>query len=515
MSDPIIELPLAPLERSLRELLPADLYATAWLDQSPDNLERVFEHLRTLLRILYDYMPPQLGASAPMPGMVRHASEEGALMFTDLSGFTPLMEANADRGTDGARILLGILNGYFAKMLEVVGKSGGELLEFTGDALLVEFPKNARNDQIAQAVRAGLRMQRAMQEFDSIEAETGTFSLGQRVGIHAGEFLTADIGTPNRMEHVLLGAAVQTAKRAEGAGSKGRVCLTLKAHEAVQDEFRFEPGEPGHMLVVDDLSDEQLGTFDIGISRRRMGGNILLDRSLEGLLSEIESMINRVESLAAFIPNSILRVLIENAARREIPPDFPVPTIMFVNLLGLPEAIEHARPEEIPSIITTFSKIFARTNAAVEAKGGVLKKVTYHLAGSDMLIMFGVPTAYSDDPMRAAEAALEIRKIILETEPPALEETVINIGCQVGMAFGPVFSAEIGEPRGRREFNVLGDTVNTAARLMGKAIGNRILMTESMQEQIKGKMNCESLGSMPLKGKAGRLKIYSLEGKLA
>ena len=90
MSDTIIELPLAPLERSLRELLPADLYATAWLDQSPENLERVFEHLRTLLRVLYDYMPPQLGASAPTPGMVRHAPEEGALMFTDLSGFTSI-----------------------------------------------------------------------------------------------------------------------------------------------------------------------------------------------------------------------------------------------------------------------------------------------------------------------------------------------------------------------------------------------------------------------------------------
>ena len=128
--------------------------------------------------------------------------------------------------------------------------------------------------------------------------------------------------------------------------------------------------------------------------------------------------------------------------------------------------------------------------------------------------MFGVPTAYSDDPYRAAEAALEIRKIILGTEPPAVEGTVINIGCQIGMAFGPVFSAEIGEPRGRREFNVLGDTVNTAARLMGKAIGNRVLMTEKLYEQIKDKINCESLGSMPLKGKAGRLKIYSLEGPL-
>ena len=43
-----------------RTLLPADLYAAAWVDPSPDTLMRVFEHLRTLLRILYDYVPRQV-----------------------------------------------------------------------------------------------------------------------------------------------------------------------------------------------------------------------------------------------------------------------------------------------------------------------------------------------------------------------------------------------------------------------------------------------------------------------
>src|SRR5258706_588696 len=49
--------PLATLEPRLRTLLPADLYALAWVDPSPATLTKVFEHLRTLRRILYDYMP--------------------------------------------------------------------------------------------------------------------------------------------------------------------------------------------------------------------------------------------------------------------------------------------------------------------------------------------------------------------------------------------------------------------------------------------------------------------------
>lgn len=506
--------PLAGLEPRLRTLLPSDLYAIAWLDQSPETLQRVFEHLRTLQRILHNYVPPQLAASLPSPGRVRYGWEEGALMFTDLSGFTPLMEANAARGQEGATALLGVLNAYFGEMIELIGKAGGELLEFTGDALLVQFPASKRRSGVAQAVRAGLRMQRAMERYASIETEIGTYSLGQRVGIHAGRFLTADIGTPRRMEHVLLGKDVQESKRAEGAGRTGRVCLTQAAYELVKDEFRFEPGGPGYQLVVDDLSDDELGTFDISLPRHRASSGVLLDRSTEGLVREIEEMVTLSEPLAAFIPDPVLNLLVESAAQREIPPDFPLPTIMFVNLIGPPESVDIATPEEVAAIVSNYSKTFALINAAVEARGGLLKKVTYHKSGSDMMIMFGVPTARTDDPTRAADAALAIRNIVLNAEPLMVGGSEVTTECQIGMAHGPVFAAEIGELRGRREFNTLGDTVNTAARLMGRALGNRIVITEALHEAIRDRFTCKSLGSMPLKGKTGRRKVFSLEEQL-
>src|SRR5688572_26506629 len=218
--------PLAEIEPRLRSLLPADLYAAAWLDPCQENLVMIFEHLRTLRFILYDYVPRQVAEKLPEPGEVRYEWQEGTLMFTDLAGFTPLMEANAARGSAGAETLLGVLNSYFSEMLEIISKSGGNLLEFTGDALLAVFPKNARSSDAVQALRAGLRMQRAMAHFANIETEQGTFSLRMRIGIHSGRFFTADIGAPRRMEHVLLGEAVHQTKRAEGAGETGRVCLT-------------------------------------------------------------------------------------------------------------------------------------------------------------------------------------------------------------------------------------------------------------------------------------------------
>jgi len=94
-------------------------------------------------------------------------------MFTDLAGFTKLMEANAVKGPEGAKDLLRQLTKYFSAMIAIISKSGGDLVEFTGDALLVVFPKNEKNDDALHAVRAGLRMQRAMKEFAEIETPSG------------------------------------------------------------------------------------------------------------------------------------------------------------------------------------------------------------------------------------------------------------------------------------------------------------------------------------------------------
>jgi adenylate cyclase len=101
---------------------------------------------------------------------------------------------------------------------------------------------------------------------------------------------------------------------------------------------------------------------------------------------------------------------------------------------------------------------------------------------------------------------------VTNMKPPSLGGREVTLECQIGMASGRAFAAEIGEPRGRREFNVIGDTVNTAARLMGRAVGNRILLTEDAYQAIKGHYDCESLGPMRFKGKAELIKIYSLLG---
>lgn len=501
--------PLANLETHLRALLPASLYADVWINPSGRNLTKVFNHLRTLQRILYDYLPRQVLASLPNPGENRSHWEEGTLLFTDLAGFTPLLEANATLGQEGATALWELFNDYFTEMISIVGKAGGNLLEFTGDAILVQFQTDQQKTDTARAVRVGLRMQRAMQRFSIIEIFGSEFSLGMRVGLHVGKFLAADLGTPRRMEHVLLGTAVQASKQAEGAGKVGFVCLTKEAQARVQDQFKFKNRDEDHVLILDDLTEEQLGDYDIVPARHRLPSMVLFDMSVDGLIQAISDAVEKVEPLASFIPGSILNLLVENAASRRLPPDFPEATLMFINLLGLPP-FETAGGEGESQILSTFSQAISLINAEIEARGGVMKKVTYHLAGPDIMVVFGVPNAHTNDSVRAANSALAIRDIVDRLEPISIGGEKLKVTCHIGMTRGRVFAAEFGETQGRREFNVMGDKVNTAARLMHEAKSGQILFSRDVLDTLEERFEIEDRGVIALKGKSVNLPLYAL-----
>lgn len=502
---------LIALEPRLRSLLTADLYARTWVNPDATTLMRTFEHLRTLQASLQDYVSREVSNARSQPGILWHRWLRGTLLFTDLAGFTTLVEASASQGNAAAEQLLSLVNDYFSSMIEVISKSGGNLLEFTGDAMLVQFPEDQKGLGMTRAVHTGLRMQRVMATF----ATPGTYqqlpALKMRIGIHTGQFVAANVGTPLRMEHVLLGRDVQLAKLAEGNGAIDRVCLTDSVAVQLRDRFTVEPWQSGYQLLGDQLEDDQLGEYDLAPMRRRMASPILFDRSPLGILTEIQAAVNLIEPLACYLPRPVLRLLVNHTAQRQIPPKLVQAAVIFVNLQGLPEAVDRSPGADVFPVIQQFSTAFALMNAAVESRGGVLQKVTYYAVGSNVLIHFGVLNTDSNLVNRAVTTAIAVRDLINQLEPPEADPTLPPLICRMGITTGTVFAAEIGEPRGRREFNILGDPVNTAARIVNQAKANQILLDASTCQQLAlDQVSLRSLGLVSLKGKAQPTELFDV-----
>ncbi|MDR9404254.1 MAG: adenylate/guanylate cyclase domain-containing protein, partial [Halothece sp. Uz-M2-17] len=420
--------------------------------------------------------------------------------FTDLAGFTSLTQTCSQQGAVGSRFLAQLLNTYFARTIDIISASGGDLLEFTGDATLVQFDDVNPEQATAKAVRAGLRLQRMMTEFNAIKTEAGFHPLGMRIGIHSGRFLTADVGTPMRMMRILLGQVVRLTKATEGTGVVGRVCVTEATTQYVKDHFQFSPHQPGYCLVEDDLSGEALGRFEIK-PRRRRKGSLLLNKTQEEMIREINDLIAKTTPLISYVAPPVLKLLVENARDRAIPPTLSGATVLFINLLGLPEAIDSATSKaEEQQLIEALSHLFAQINALVEAKDGFLQNWTYHLY-SDILIYFGVPTSRTDDSIRAVTVATQVLDLISHFPVVEMGEQRIEVECQIGLSWGTVFAGEIGQPHSRRDYNALGSPVNRAAYVMSQTPRNQIWITKAVVERIQFEQNLLNIDELPFRYK--------------
>jgi adenylate cyclase len=60
---------------------------------------------------------------------------------------------------------------------------------------------------------------------------------------------------------------------------------------------------------------------------------------------------------------------------------------------------------------------------------------------------------------------------------------------------------------------VLGDAVNTAARLMSRAEPNQILLTEELHQAIEQRFECLPYGTIALKGKSAPMPLFTLTGR--
>lgn len=349
-------------------------------------------------------------------------------------------------------------------------------------------------------------MQEEMKEFAKLEILGEEFKLGMRIGVHYGEFLTADIGTPHRMEHILLGDAVLHTKQAESRGKNGRVCLSPSTLELIKDEYEIELSEEGYGLIVAEVLED----YKPSVPKRRKSSMVLMDHSHDELVKVTSDALDKLEPLASFIPQPVLKLLIENASARGLPPDFPEPTLLFINLLGLPDNLYEIDEENTQILVTEFSRLISLINAEIETHGGVMKKVTYHHAGPDIMAFFGCPNSHTNNTERAVKAAQGIRTLVKRMKPIEIHKQSYKIQSHIGLNKGQAFAAEIGGRQGRREFNVLGNTVNTAARLMDFAQANQIILSESVYTSLGERYRVIEHKDVVLKGRSRTLTLYEL-----
>jgi class 3 adenylate cyclase/ABC-type dipeptide/oligopeptide/nickel transport system ATPase component len=174
-------------------------------------------------------------------------------------------------------------------------------------------------------------------------------------------------------------------------------------------------------------------------------------------------------------------------------------TVLFSDMSGYTSMTEKLDPEETKEIM---GKIFGEISKVVAKYGGFIEK----FIGDAVMALFGVPTAHEDDPVRAIKASREIHDVVSSLSTQFEKRIGKPLDMHTGICTGLVVTGEVNLEKGTH--GVLGDTINTAARLSGLAKPGEIVISPDTYHQAEGYFNFEALEPTTVKGKAEPIKTY-------
>lgn len=162
--------------------------------------------------------------------------KEVTILFSDIRGFTTFSEKNAPHET----VL--VLNEYLTAMTNVILENQGTINKFLGDGILAVFgaPKPDK-DHALHAVITASKMQKKMIQLNLNWKEKGGPCFETGIGIHSGQVITGNVGSPLRMEYTVIGDTVNLASRLESLNKeyKTKVIISKDVAEMVGNTFEL------------------------------------------------------------------------------------------------------------------------------------------------------------------------------------------------------------------------------------------------------------------------------------
>ncbi len=409
---------------------------------------------------LEPYVPRLVRSWDGVRGGVDAIELDGTLVSVDLSGFTALSERLAAKGRAGAEELILLISGVYEGLIGIAGRRGGDVLKFRGDALLIFFEDD---DHAVRACIAAGEMQWLIAETGHTRSSVGPVELTMAVGIHSGPCHFFLSGRSHR-ELVIAGPAATGTLRLEDAAEAREILVSAATAREL---------DPGWLAGA---------RGDATLLKPGLHNGVPDEPTLDPAPpSEVD--------LAAFVPIPLRRVLAGGAAEAE----HRQATVAFVKFTGVDEVLAREGLDGLGERITRLGDVVDLT---VDGLGITWLESDIDLDGGKVYLTAGAPATPGGDEERML---LALRAIVDEG---------CGLTLRAGVNRGHVFAGEIGA-ESRRTYAVMGDTVNLAARLAGRAKPGQILATGDVLERARTRFESSSQPLL-MKGKERAVTAYSV-----
>ncbi|HVO29970.1 MAG TPA: adenylate/guanylate cyclase domain-containing protein [bacterium] len=179
-------------------------------------------------------------------------------------------------------------------------------------------------------------------------------------------------------------------------------------------------------------------------------------------------------------------------------------SVLFADVRGFTSLSEGMSAREVIRLLNDY---FERISPPVEKFGGVVDK----FLGDGMLAMFGAPVPVENDALAAVKAAVAMQEALRALNSARVAEGKPQIETGIGVNTGSVVTGTLGSKE-RRNFTVLGATVNIASRLCGQAGPGQIVISQATYLRVKNRVDVRPLEPLTLKGITFPVQAFEVLG---
>lgn len=213
------------------------------------------------------------------------------------------------------------------------------------------------------------------------------------------------------------------------------------------------------------------------------------------------------DTFARFVPEEVVgEVLARTDDDLRLVGRRVVVTVVFSDIRGFTTFSETRAPEKVLEVLNRYHQ--EMTEAVMEHGGTLVSFI-----GDGIIAVFGAPIEQDDHADRALASALEMLSLRLPRFNEWMRENGVGDEFQIGIGLnsGAVMEGNVGA-RQRLVYTVIGDTVNTAARLEGMTKGtpNSVFVADSTRELLdQAEIELVFVDSMPVRGRAEEIRIWA------
>ncbi len=217
------------------------------------------------------------------------------------------------------------------------------------------------------------------------------------------------------------------------------------------------------------------------------------------------SMGSSMDIFAKYVPRVLVQKLMHikssgskiNAEEREV-------TILFTDIAGYTTISDGMAPAELATLLNKYFEILVST--MLKHHGTIDKFI-----GDAIMVFWNAPDAQLNHPDLSIKCALEIQQKVLEFNLQRAQDKLPPLKTRIGIHTGTVLAGEIGSSQ-RMNYTIVGDSVNTAARLeaLGKDINETLCVSGATKIKCQDRYAWKNVGDIVLRGRTEQTEVYTI-----